>query len=331
MIGFTYPELLQAMQDWPVNAGANYVGNIPRFVEMGELRLVRDLNLEIFDQTDQSFTLLSGLNLVPKPDGLIQLRTMRVALIASTSSAAADASALCALQGSFANSTALTFNGTLGAAPVTIAVPAQVEVTSDSIGGVSVVVSGLDYQGNPVVETLVTVASTLIIGDTVFSQISSITCFGGSTPQTIAVGTAAAAASTAGTSTPVYKRSTDFVQAFAQDPTIVGAPRYYAELNEANWLLTPSADQDYLAVLRFVERPQTIVTAGTSWLGDNCGEILFAAALMEAERYLKADDRFGDIQSDYQSKLSVARLELRNSIRVGDYSPARPAAVTTQG
>jgi hypothetical protein len=331
MIGFTYAELLQAMQDWPENAGANYIGNIPRYVEMGELRLVRDLNLEIFDQTDQSFTLLAGLNQVPKPAGLIQLRTMRMALIASTSGAAADPNALCALQGSFANSTALTFNGTLGLAPVTLGVPAQVEVTSDTIGGVSVVVTGFDYQGNPAVETLITVASTLIIGDTVFSQITGITCFNGSTAQTIAVGTAAAAASTAGTSTPVYKRSTDFCQAFAQDPTIVGPPRYYAELNQTLWLLTPSADQDYLAVLRFIKRPQSIVTAGTSWLGDNCGEILFAASLMEAERYLKADDRFGDIQSDYQSKLATARLELRNSIRVGDYSPARPAAVTTQG
>lgn len=331
MIGFTYAQLLQAMQDWPVNAGANYLGNIPRFVEMGELRLVRDLNLEIFDQTDQTFTLLAGLNLVPKPVGLIQLRTMRLALIASTASAVADAVALCALQGTFANSTPLTFNGTLGAAPVTIAVPAQVEVTSDTTGGVSVVVTGLDYQGNPVVETLVTVASTLIIGRSVFSRITSITCFGGSTPQTIKVGTAAAAASTLGASAPVYKRSVDFVQACAQNPTVTGPPRYYAELNQTYWLLTPSADQSYAAVLRFVQRPQSIVTAGTSWLGNYCGEILFAASLMEAERYLKADDRFGDIQTDYQAKLNTARLELRNSIRTGDYSPARPAAVTTQG
>lgn len=331
MIGFTYVQLVQAMQDWPQNLGANYVGNISRFIEMGELRLVRDLNLEIFDQTDKTFTLLAGFNRVLKPSGLIQLRTMRMALITSVTTAAANPTALCASQATASASTPLLFNGTLGAAPATIAVPAVIEVTSDTTGGVSIVVTGLDYQGNPAVETILTVASALVLGHTVFSQVSAISCSGGSAPQTVSVGTAAASLNNLGASTAVYKRSHDFVESFAQSPTVNGPPRYFAELNQNYWRVAPAADQSYAAELRFVERPESIVLAGTSWLGNFCGEILFAAALMEAEHYLKADDRFADIQAEYQAKLQTARLELRDSIRMGDYSPAKPAATVTQG
>ena len=80
-----------------------------------------------------------------------------------------------------------------------------------------------------------------------------------------------------------------------------------------------------------MKRPQTIVTAGTTWLGNYCGDILLLASLMEAEFYLKADDRFADISGDYDRKLQVARVELRNIIRQGDYSPVKPAAQPAQG
>ena len=333
MIGFTYAQLVQAMQDWPVNQGSNYIGNIPRFVELGELRLVRDLNLEFWDQTDTSFMLAAGTNIVQKPAELIVLRTMRLALITSTTSHAAVPAALCASQVTAVNQTALVFNGSLGAPPVTINPPAQVLVTetADSLGGIQVIVTGLDLNGVLTGETITTIAGNPTSGTILYSQIQTLTAGNGSAPQTIEVGTAEVAVTTLGQSFPVYKRSADYVANYGSSPSATARPRYYAESAEEQWQLAQAADQNYQVVVRFLKRPASVVITGTSWLADRCGDLLFQCALMEAENYLKADDRFADIQGDYAYKLQIAREELRNAIRQGDYSPMKAAAAPEKG
>jgi hypothetical protein len=320
------------MQDWPVNTGTNYVGNIPRFVELGELRLVRDLNLEFWDTTDTSFELLSGTNIIQKPAELIVLRTMRLALITATTNHAAVPAALCAAQATNVNQTALVFNGSLGLAPVTINPPAQVLVTevADSLGGIQVIVTGLDLNGVLTGETITTLPGVPVSGTIQYSQIQTLTAGNGSTPQTIEVGTAAVAVTTLGQSFPVYKRSPDFVANYGSSPSATARPKYYCEIAEEQWQVAQAADQNYQAVVRFLKRPASVVITGTSWLADRCGDLLLDCALMEAENYLKADDRFADIQGDYQTKLAIARAELRNAIRQGDYSPVK-AAASTQG
>jgi hypothetical protein len=48
---------------------------------------------------------------------------------------------------------------------------------------------------------------------------------------------------------------------------------------------------------------------------------------MEAEHYLKADDRYEDMKKKYYEELlPVARAELRQSIRRGDYNPFQRSA-----
>ena len=335
MIGYTYAQLVQSMQDWPVNQGTNYVGNIPRFVELGELRLVKDLNLEIFDVTNNTLSIAAAANLINKPAGLLVLRTMRLASITGTSSQAANTTALCASQATFATVTNLTFNGTLGASPATIAIPAQVTVkdttSGGTAGGIIVTVGGLDYLGNTRTETIISVAGGTTTGTILWKTIITLTCSDGSTAQTISVGTAATAQNTLGASFPLFKRAWDYVNNYASNPAITLPPRYYAERDSNTWQIAQAADQAYGIELRYLQRPQTIVTAGTSWLGANCGELLLLTSLMAAEFYLKADDRFADLEGDYQTQLAISRQELRNQIRTGDYSPEKPAAMPTQG
>jgi hypothetical protein len=328
MIGFTYTQLQQALQDWPVNSGTNYVANIPRFVELAELKLVRDLNLEIFDPIDTSAQITTGTVLVSKPTNLIVVRSIRLALVTGTNSQAAAPAAVAASQATYVNQTALT----LTASPYSPGIPAQATVTetANSAGGITVVVSGLDQNSNLASETLVTVANTPVQGIIRWSRITSVTVQNGSTAQTLEVGTAAVAAAALGQSFPVYKRSKDFIDNFEFDPAVTARPRYYAELNATQWQMAPASDQTYQVVVHFVQRPQSIVAAGSTWLGNWCGDLLFHASLMEAENYLKADDRFSDIQGQYDAKLQIARVELRNQIRQGDYSPAKATASTVQ-
>jgi hypothetical protein len=72
------------------------------------------------------------------------------------------------------------------------------------------------------------------------------------------------------------------------------------------------------------------VDVSTTWLGTVCGELLFAACLMEAERFIKADDRFADIQGDYMQKMATRKGEFAESIRTGRYAPIRPEAAPAE-
>lgn len=331
-LGFTYAELLQMLQDWPENASAEYVADLPAMVNLAELKCYKDLALDIFDPVDSSFTLNTGLRLVTKPQGLVQLRNMRYAVIVSTISDPGDDTAIALSQATALNPTPLVFNGTLGAAPVAIAPAAQIKVTetSNSLGGISVTIQGNDYAGMPAQETIVTIANTPVTGSVRFGQVTQMTVFNGAVDQLLEVGTAPVAASTLGASDNIEHRSKAFCDSFNDDPSVTGPPRYYNELNQTQWEVVPAADQAYAIVLHFIERPQSIVTAGTSWLGDNVGDLLFYATLMMAERFIKADDRWDDINADYTAALAVARMELAESIRMGNYAPYKSTAQKAQ-
>lgn len=127
----------------------------------------------------------------------------------------------------------------------------------------------------------------------------------------------------------LLKRSLAFINNYAPSSTVTGTPKYYADLNETQWRVAPyplaGANIDCL----YVARPTSIVTAGNTWLGDKAGDLLFACCLLESEQFIKADDRYQDLKSKYYNELlPVARLELRNEIRKGDYSPMQPAAAS---
>jgi hypothetical protein len=58
--------------------------------------------------------------------------------------------------------------------------------------------------------------------------------------------------------------------------------------------------------------PQSIVTAGTSWLGDNYENILLYGSLREAYTYLKGE---ADMMANYEAKYQEAVQQL---MRLGD-------------
>lgn len=215
MPSFTYDQIVQAMQDWPQNDSAQageYVPNIPRIISLGHTRLVRELNLEVFDYVEDLLA-TQGDRIVAKPDGLIQVRHMR-----------------------------------------------------------------------------------LVDGD--------------------------------GVETPLELRSYSYVTRYAPDPAVEAPPRYYAEYDVDSFIVVPTPDDDYSVRCRFIRRPEEPSASNQlTWLSEKCGDLLFVCCLMEAEHFIKADDRYADMKSKYYEELlPVARLELRRSIRSGDYQPYKGSA-----
>lgn len=72
-------------------------------------------------------------------------------------------------------------------------------------------------------------------------------------------------------------------------------PKYYAQFDgdynggEGNFILGPTPNGTYTVELHYYYDPPSIVTAGTSWYGDNAESALLYGALIEAYTYMKGE------------------------------------------
>ena len=110
----------------------------------------------------------------------------------------------------------------------------------------------------------------------------------------------------------LLNKDVNFIRASYPPPNSYGKPKYYAIWNNASMILGPTPDQAYTAELHYYYYPASIVTAGTSWLGDNFETVLLYGALREAYTYLKGE---GDMMQNYETKYQEALAQLK---RLGD-------------
>jgi hypothetical protein len=68
-------------------------------------------------------------------------------------------------------------------------------------------------------------------------------------------------------------------------------------------ILGPTPDANYAVELHYFYYPQSIVTAGTSWLGDNFDSVLLYGALLEAYTFMKGE---ADVIAGYQKRYDEA-------------------------
>ena len=94
----------------------------------------------------------------------------------------------------------------------------------------------------------------------------------------------------------LLNKDVNFIRESYPDPAAEGTPRYYAIFGpvfnlptELTFILGPTPTSGLSAELHYFYYPETIVTAGTSWLGDNFESVLLNAVLVEAARFMKAE------------------------------------------
>lgn len=68
-----------------------------------------------------------------------------------------------------------------------------------------------------------------------------------------------------------------------------GAPKHYANFDDSSFILGPTPDLAYGAELHYGYYPESIVVAGTSWLGNEFDSALLNGALIEAIRFMKGE------------------------------------------
>jgi hypothetical protein len=117
----------------------------------------------------------------------------------------------------------------------------------------------------------------------------------------------------------LLNKDVNFIRQAYPDPTATGLPRYYAlfgsrlnDPNELTFILGPTPNAAYGAELHYFYYPESIVTAGSSWLGDNYSPALLYGTLVEAYTYMKGEQ---DMLATYNSKYGEALAQLK---RLGD-------------
>jgi hypothetical protein len=115
-------------------------------------------------------------------------------------------------------------------------------------------------------------------------------------------------------------------------PTDTAVPKYYALFGpqstnaaELSFILGPTPDANYNVELHYYFYPESIVTAGTTWLGDNFDSVLLYGSLVEAYTYMKGEaDMMALYNAKYQEALGLAKrlgdgMERQDAYRSGQF------------
>jgi hypothetical protein len=124
----------------------------------------------------------------------------------------------------------------------------------------------------------------------------------------------------------LLNKDVNFIRQAYPSASSVGVPKYYAIFgptttnanppaltNELSLILGPMPNAVYSIELHYFFYPESIVTAGQSWLGDNFDSALLNGALIEALRFIKGD---GDMVAMYD-KLYLQAIVLLKQLGDG--------------
>jgi len=111
-------------------------------------------------------------------------------------------------------------------------------------------------------------------------------------------------------------KDVSFIREVYPSPSYTGMPKYYAifgpqsnNVNELTFILGPTPDMVYMAELHYYYYPPSIVTSGSTWLGDNFDSALLYGSLIEAYTFMKGEQ---DLLTLYDGKYKEALLLLKN-------------------
>lgn len=117
----------------------------------------------------------------------------------------------------------------------------------------------------------------------------------------------------------LLNKDVNFIRQAYPNPSSTGLPKYYAIFgsrianpDELAFILGPTPDDNYSAELHYYYYPESIVTAETSWLGDNFDSVLLYGSLVEAYTFMKGEQ---DLITLYNQKYVEALALLK---RLGD-------------
>ena len=90
------------------------------------------------------------------------------------------------------------------------------------------------------------------------------------------------------------------------DAPFYGKPEYYAIFDDTTMILGPTPDANYESELHYYYYPESIVIAGTSWLGNNFDTALLYGSLLEAAAFMLSEpDTIANYTARYQEAMGL--------------------------
>jgi hypothetical protein len=136
----------------------------------------------------------------------------------------------------------------------------------------------------------------------------------------------------------LLNKDVNFIRQAYPQPTDTAIPKYYALFgptisgaavtNELSFIVGPTPNASYNVELHYYYYPESIVTAGTTWLGDNFDSVLLYGSLVEAYTFLKGEtDLIALYDGKYKEALALAKrlgdgMERQDAYRSGQYRQA---------
>jgi hypothetical protein len=86
-------------------------------------------------------------------------------------------------------------------------------------------------------------------------------------------------------------KDVNFIREAYPDSSTQGVPKYYGLFSDANFIIGPTPQSNYVVELHYFYKPESITTSadGTSWLGTNAESSLLYGSLLEAYTFMKGN------------------------------------------
>jgi hypothetical protein len=103
----------------------------------------------------------------------------------------------------------------------------------------------------------------------------------------------------------LLNKDVNFIREAYPSASATGLPKHYAifgptsnDVTELSFILGPTPSSNFVVELHFYYYPESIVTAGTTWLGDNFDSALLNGTMVEAIRFMKGEQDLVKLYQD---------------------------------
>ncbi len=116
------------------------------------------------------------------------------------------------------------------------------------------------------------------------------------------------------------QRNYQFCRTFWPDQSQVGVPDHYSDYDYEHWLIAATPDTAYEAEVAYYERPLPLdATNQTNWTTRYAPQLILYATLLEAQPWIKREDRLQIFKSLYDEAVNDVTTEAMRRIN-GDSS-----------
>ena len=128
----------------------------------------------------------------------------------------------------------------------------------------------------------------------------------------------------------LLNKDVNFIREAYSTSTATGVPKHYAIFNDDAFILWPTPNSNYSTELHYGYYPESIVTASTTYLGDEFDSALLNGALVEAIRFMKGEpDMIALYDKMYVSAMSLLKVLGDGKLRSDTYRSGQ-ARLTVQ-